>query len=71
MIRRFSETKGSRSVRKNTLLKIGKYNHVSSRSAAELLWFYSSMFRMSNLYRKEISKILGLDEKEEEIIAMS
>ena len=68
MIMRMSRSKGSRSMRKNTLKKIGKFTHSSSKQASDLLWFYSALASISKENKSELMKLLGLDEKEMEII---
>ncbi len=68
MIMRMSRSKGSRSMRKNTLKKIGKFTHSSSKQASDLLWFYSALASTSKENKIELMELLGLDEKEMEII---
>ncbi len=68
MIMSMSRSKGSRSARKNALKKIGKITHTSSKGAADLLWFYSAIASTSKENKIELMELLGLDEKEMEII---
>ena len=68
MIMSMSRSKGSRSARKNALKKIGKITHTSSKGATDLLWFYSAIASTSKENKIALMELLGLDEKEMDII---
>ncbi|MHB8371824.1 MAG: replication factor C large subunit [Thermoplasmataceae archaeon] len=68
MIMRMSRSRSSRGARNIALAKIGKFTHTSSKGARELLWFYSALASISGENRKELMLLLGLDEKQMEII---